>query len=170
MADLFAVTQEYELERRVKEAVDERLQDPAVLRDLLSQYATRAEVAEKQRDDLLAKFKRYFDAEGYIDAAQAAATLRIPYINPAGQTQPMGRNYALLVLEIDGVVIRATNGYRLSSAWEKSGRGITRVVTRNEVLRSVALFNGSGVEALIKKYDKDRRVWRSNSNHEVWCE
>lgn len=170
MEDLFTATREYEIERRAQDLAEERLQDPSFLRGLLSQYANRAEVAERQRDDLLAKFRRYFDSEGYIDAAQAAATLRIPYINPTGKTQPMGRNYALLVLERDGVVIRAANGYRLSSAWEKSGKGVSRVVTRNDVLRSVALFNGSGVEALIKKYDKDQRVWRSNSDHEVWCE
>jgi hypothetical protein len=77
----------------------------------------------------------------------------------------MGRNYVLRVFEIDGIVISTMAGYRLSSEWEKSGRGITRVVTRNEHMHPIALFNGKGLEYLIKKYDSDDRVWYSERDN-----
>jgi hypothetical protein len=182
--DLFQVQIEIEAKRLAQEMFRETLQDPAKLQGLLLDQArlreqaearasaqeARALIAETKVSELSTKLRRYFDADGFLDAAVAASTLRIPYVGPDGKERPMGRNYALRVFEIDGIVISTPSGYRLSSEWEKSGRGITRVSEKNGRLHSIALFNSRGIELLVKRYETDDRVWRSSSDREVWCD
>ena len=168
--DLFEAQLETEARQLAKQQAREILRDPAQLRQLVSELVEERDIAIAERDEAVARFEKYLDAEGYIDAAQAAATLQIPYIGPDGNRKNMGRNYALQVFEIDRIVINTASGYRLSSHWEKRGYGCSRVVNRNGMLRSVALFNGDGIKALVRKYEQDSRVWRSSSERELWHE
>jgi hypothetical protein len=182
--DLFQAQVQVEAERIAQKKIRETLHDPVQLQGLLLDEArlreqaearaqaqeARAVVAETKVSELSARLKRYFDADGFLDAAVAASTLRIPYTGPDGKERPMGRNYALKVFEADGVVISTPSGYRLSSDWEKSGRGITRVSEKNGRLHSIALFNSRGIESLVKRYEADTRKWHSNTDRGVWCE
>jgi hypothetical protein len=116
------------------------------------------------------KYRQFLDSDGFIDAAEASAIIRLKYINPAGKTEIMGRNYFLNVLCRDGYILETASGYRFTSRYEKSGIGVTRVVTRNDRVRSVCLFNAVGLDRLIEKYQKDTRCWYSTTDHDLYWE
>lgn len=162
---------EVEIQSEAKRIAREMVRDPVALQSLLLEQAQLREKAEAEAARALAEaqglrkqLEEYFGADGYIEAAVVAATLRLEYLTPSGKVEIMGRNYVLRVFEIDGIVISTVAGYRLSSEWEKSGRGITRIVTRNERMHPIALFNGKGLEYLINKYDSDDRTWYSEKD------
>lgn len=150
--------------------VDRILRDPARLQSILLERTRELDETKKQLEEVELRWKRFFDSDGLIDAATVSAHLRIPYIAPDGKTRPMGRNYVLTVFEIDGIVLRSPSGYRLTSRWEKSGYGVTRIKAVNNVMRSVALFNSDGLRRLTDKYEHDQRVWKSGTDRGLWHE
>ena len=168
--DLFEAQVQIEAAKIAEQEVARILNDPERLRQIYLQKTEELAAAEKKIEMLEAQWRKYFDAEGYISAATVSSTLRIEYLAPNGKSLPMGRQYILDVFRLDGIVIHTPAGYRLSSEWEKSGRGITRLTVINDRIRSVALFNADGLKYLIKKYKADTRVWHSGTDRSLWHE
>jgi hypothetical protein len=167
--DLWQDKIETEVAKRLKVEVEQILNDPELLLERWA--ADRREVNRlKPYEEPGKKYLEFLDADGYIDAAEAAGIVCIEYIPPDGKTTTMGRNYFLNVLCGDGFLVRAANGYRLSSSAQKDALGITRVVNRNGMIKSVALFNADGLDRLITRYAKDTRVWHSTSDHQLYWE
>lgn len=142
-------------------------------KEVVTWLANKVELLQKEIETLRPaadKYRQFLDSDGFIDAAEASAVVRLKYVNPAGKIEIMGRNYFLKVLAIDGFLLETAGGYRFSSRYEKSGIGITRVVTRNDRVRSVCLFNATGLDRLIEKYRKDTRCWYSTKDHNFYGE
>lgn len=168
--DLWEAKITAEVEKRVASELKKKRKDPEYILQL---WLEDKAVWKKEKAELSVykqRYEQFLDADGYIDAGQASAVVRIDYLTPAGNVMVMGRNYFLDVLRQDGIILKTVNGYRLSSRYEKDGLGITRVVDRNGYINSVVLFNSHGVDRLIKKYERDGRIWHSTTDHQIYSE
>jgi phage antirepressor YoqD-like protein len=172
--DLFQAKIDEEVEKQVSVLVQKRLKDllsqPERILDLWKKDSEQKQRQIAELKPLADRYRQFLDSEGYLDAAEASAVIRLDYVDPSGKTAPMGRNYFLKVLVSDGIIMKTAGGYRFTSRYEKRGIGITRAVNRNGRIRSVCLFNAEGVDMLIRKYENDSRVFCSTSDHDIGWE
>ena len=174
MTDLFdAIIEEKANEKAlilVETQVKELLSQPEKVLELWQKdhQKQRAEIARLK--PAAEKYRQFLDSDGYIDSAEAASLLHIEYIQPNGKPSFMGRNYFLQLLELDRIILNTVNGYRFTSKAEKRGLGITRVVTRNNQVKSLCLFTPEGIDRIINKYQNDERVFYSTASHELYWE
>lgn len=162
--DLFEAQVQAEAEKLAVQIAEQRLSevisDPQKILDLWKKDREKLE-------PLARKYQEFLDSDGYIDAAQASAIIKIEYTDPSGIKRIMGRNYFLQVLEEDGIVMKTPVGYRLYKKYEGK-MGVSRVVVRGGYTKAVTLFTPQGIDKLHDRYDTDGRVWVSTGEGLEW--
>lgn len=170
--DLFEAQVEVEVEKRLKDLVKN---DPNIV---ISAYQKALTVAnEKIAIDApkVRKYDEFLDTDGYLNSAEISdAVVKIEYIAPDGKVRRMGRNYLLQVLAIDGLIMQTSSGYMIPSSkrsmLEGAGRAVTKTTAVNDRMRTVVLWTAIGIDWLKDRYDKDYRIWHSDSEHNLYFE
>ena len=173
MSDLFESQVQVEVEKRLSDIVRS---DPKMVIEAYEKENTRlkSELIEVQSELAETKYKwaKFLDSEGYMDVSEVAERIKVPYIDPSGKRQFMGRSHFCQLLRLDRILLHKSTGYGLYADCNKTIKENSKVVTNdhNGHIKSSVKFNSRALEYLDDKYSNDDRVWHSTSNRDLYYE
>ena len=177
--DLFEAQVQTAVEARLKEELSKIVSDPYMVIEAYHKQNKILEnrIAEKEKEvaqyqDKAVKFTKFLDADGYLDVSEVAEKIRVPYIDPQGKKQIMGRTYFCKLLSYDRILLQKSSGYGLYADCSKTLRDNSKTVSaeRNGYITSSVKFNAKALEWLDDKYSRDARVWHSTGERDIYYE
>lgn len=170
--DLFEAQVQVEAKRLAKVEIHDLLNNPARREELLLQIVEEQKQSIAALKPKAAKYDRFLNADGYLSAREAAPVVALEYIPPDGKVRIMGRNTFIKVLLYDDVIVRSVAGFQIHSRYRDQlrGKAVVKIATKNERNVETVLFSAEGLDWLVQRYGTDIRIWRSDSEGEVWCE